>query len=177
MYSTIFTLLRGLLPMLVIFSVVLISVRLTDIIINKKKVKFFIELFNLAFIIYILALFHVVTFQDVNYGTSNFIPLKEILRYDFGGRLFYKNVVGNLIMFLPYGFFIAHYLKIKKMYVIIGLGFVLSLTIETTQLVIGRTFDVDDIILNVMGAIVGYLLYRILNFFFSGLRRILTWMK
>ena len=38
-----------------------------------------------------------------------------------------------------------------------------SLSIELTQLFIGRVFDVDDILLNVLGGIIGYLFYYILS--------------
>ena len=38
-----------------------------------------------------------------------------------------------------------------------------SLVIEATQLAIGRVFDVDDILLNVVGGMFGYFIYKILN--------------
>lgn len=41
------------------------------------------------------------------------------------------------------------------------LSFIASLAIELTQLSIGRVFDVDDVILNVIGAVVGYYLYKL----------------
>ena len=146
-------------PMILIFSVVLTSLRLSYLIINKQKFVFYKELLSLLFIIYILCLFHVVTFQDVSYS-SNFIPFKEMFRYDFGSRLFFKNVIGNMLMFLPYGFFVSSFLKLKKPYLIILLTFITSLTIEVTQLSIGRVFDIDDIFLNLFGGIFGYILYR-----------------
>ena len=40
------------------------------------------------------------------------------------------------------------------------LSVIVSLTIEVTQMVIGRVFDVDDIILNILGAMCGYFIYR-----------------
>ena len=38
-----------------------------------------------------------------------------------------------------------------------------SLSIETTQSMIGRVFDIDDIILNLLGGIMGHYLYRFLD--------------
>ena len=38
-----------------------------------------------------------------------------------------------------------------------------SLTIESVQHYIGRSFDIDDIILNIVGGIIGFLLYTALN--------------
>ena len=40
-------------------------------------------------------------------------------------------------------------------------------TIETIQLALGRSFDIDDIILNVLGGVVGYLLYIFSEFIFK----------
>ena len=77
-------------------------------------------------------------------------------------RLFFKNVVGNMLMFLPFGFFISYYLKNFKPYLTILLTVIASVSIEIVQLSIGRVFDVDDIILNVMGGFIGYFGYYIL---------------
>ena len=117
----------------------------------------------LSFIIYILCLFQVVTFtDDVTWSTNNFIPFKEILRYNVTSRLFLKNVIGNMIMFLPFGFFISYYLENKKPYLTIILTLIASIAIETVQLAIGRVFDVDDIILNICGGLLGYLIYYLM---------------
>ena len=109
-----------------------------------------------------MCLFYVVTFQDVSWSTSNFIPFKEINRYQFGSHLFLKNVLGNMIMFIPYGFFVAYFLKLEKLSTSLFMTLITSLTIEITQLIIGRVFDVDDILLNILGGIVGFSLYFIL---------------
>lgn len=148
-------------PMLLIFSVVLISIRVAYLYINKKDFVIYRELLSLFFILYILCLFHIVTFQDVTWSTSNFIPFKEIFRYEIGSRLFFKNVIGNIILFLPYGFFISQFVKTKKIQIITFLVFIASFTIEITQLTIGRVFDIDDIILNIIGGIIGFSLYRL----------------
>ena len=65
-------------------------------------------------------------------------------------------------MFLPYGFFISYFLKLEKKKTIIYLSIIVSLAIEVTQLLIGRVFDIDDIILNICGGLCGYFLYRFL---------------
>lgn len=148
-------------PMLLIFSVVMITLKIANRIINKEKLNLIKELIDLFFFAYIFMLFYVVTFQDVDWSTYNVTLFQEILRYEAGSEMFYRNIVGNLILFIPYGLYITYYLKIKKPYVIIILAFILSLTIETTQFYIGRVFDVDDILLNIIGALIGYYLYRI----------------
>lgn len=153
------SILPDILPVIIIFTVIASSLRITYLIKHHKKLVLHKELYYLIFILYILSLFQVVTFQDVNYGTSNFIPFKEIFRYNFGSRLFVKNIVGNILLFLPYGYFVSDYLKTNKARHTIFLTLLVSTTIEIVQLNIGRTFDIDDIILNVIGGVLGYLLY------------------
>lgn len=150
-------------PTIVISMVIIISMRVLYLIKNKKPIIIYKELLALMFIIYVLCLFYVVTFQDVSWSTSNFTPLKEMFRYELGSRLFIKNVIGNMLLFMPYGFFAAYYLKLKKPYSIIGLSLLVSVTIETTQLLIGRVFDIDDIILNIFGGVFGFYIYLLLD--------------
>ena len=151
------------LPMIIISVVVAITLRVADIVKNKREFCFYKELIALSFIIYILCLFQVVTFQDNNnISSNNLIPFREMFRYDLGSRLFLKNVLGNIIMFLPYGFFTSYFLKEKKLLLIFILTAVASLTIESTQLMIGRVFDIDDILLNIVGGILGHYLYIVI---------------
>lgn len=146
-------------PMLIIITVIVSTLRITYLISKHKKFQLHKEVIYLIFIIYILCLFHVVTFQDVNYGTSNFVPFKEIFRYSFGSRKFVKNIIGNIMLFIPYGFLSSYLLKNRKFSVIAILTIIVSLTIETVQYYIGRVFDIDDIILNLAGGIIGFLIF------------------
>ena len=149
-------------PIVTITVVAIISLRITYLIKNKPKFVLYEELLTLIFIIYILMFFQVVTYQDViSYG-NNFLPFKELTRYQIGSNLFFKNIVGNILLFMPYGFFVSYYLKLDKKREAFGLVFVVSLAIEIVQLLIGRCFDVDDIFLNIIGGMLGYFLYRLL---------------
>ncbi len=160
-------------PTIIISMVILVSMRIVYLIKYNKKIVLYEELITLLFIIYVLCLFYVVTFQDVSWSTSNFTPFSEMFRYEIGSRLFIKNVLGNVILFLPYGFFAAYYLKLKKPWSILGLSILVSLTIETTQLLIGRVFDIDDIILNTIGGLFGFYIYHVLSKINSHLPEIL----
>lgn len=146
-------------PMLIIILVIIISLRIAYLIKKHKKFELHKEIIALIFIVYILCLFHVVTFQDNNYGISNFVPFKEIFRYEIGSDKFMKNVMGNILLFIPYGFLSSYYLHNKKFSVITVLTIITTLTIETVQYYIGRVFDIDDIILNLLGSIVGLLIF------------------
>ena len=151
-------------PMVIISIVIIVSLRITYLIKNHQKLVLYKELLMLSFIIYILCLFQIVTFQDaVTWSSNNFVPFKEMFRYQIGSRLFIKNVLGNIILFLPFGFFTAYYLDIKKPYLIIILTLIASTSIEFVQMSIGRVFDIDDIMLNTIGGIVGFYLFSILS--------------
>lgn len=161
--ETILNILDNVWPMLVIICTIIISLRIFDVVHNKKKIIFYKEIFYLGFIIYVICLFHTVTFQDVGWSTSNFIPFKEMLRYHIGSPLFIRNVLGNVLMFIPYGFFITYLFRFDKVSFPFLLTLVLSVVIETTQLLIGRVFDIDDIMLNIIGGVLGYTLFSLLD--------------
>ncbi len=66
----------------------------------------------------------------------------------------------NVLMFIPIGFFIGGALKKKRILDIIGIGFLLSFFIELTQLITTRgVFNVDDIIHNILGSIIGFFVF------------------
>lgn len=148
------------LPMVILSVIIAVSLRIADIIKNKRKIVLYKEVLALFFMIYILCLFQVVTFQDTTSVTgNNLIPFKEIFRYSLGSRLFIKNVLGNVVMFIPYGFFCSYILKENRYLPILVLTLIASVSIETTQLMIGRVFDIDDIMLNTVGGMIGFYIY------------------
>lgn len=108
---------------------------------------------DIYFLLYIIILFKIVTFKSIKYS-NNFIPFNEILRYPIYHQLFYKNVIGNIILFIPFGFYLAFYLN--KTWKVLILSMFFSLFIEINQILIGRVFDIDDIILNTSGALLGF---------------------
>lgn len=150
-------------PMIIISVVIIVSLRITYLLKNKTRFILYKELLALSFIIYILCLFQVVTFQDtVSWSSNNFIPFREMFRYHIGSRLFIKNVLGNVLLFLPFGFFCSYYLDVKKAYIPAILTLVASVSIECVQMAIGRVFDIDDIMLNIAGGLLGYLMYYLI---------------
>lgn len=151
-------------PMVIISVIIMVSFRICYLIKSGEKIIIYKELSMLIFGIYILCLFQVVTFQDdASWATNNFIPFEEIMRYNITSRLFFKNVLGNMIMFLPFGFFVSYYLKSEKLTLPLFLILIASISIEVVQLLIGRVFDVDDIILNILGGLMGYGIYAVLK--------------
>ena len=147
-------------PMVFIFTIILVSIRIFYLICNKQKLVLYKEITTLFFIIYLLLLYYIVTMQDSNYGTNNFTPFKEIFRYSVTSILFIKNVIGNIFLFIPFGIFTSYYVKNKSFVPIFILSALISSSIEITQSLIGRTLDIDDVILNTLGGIIGYFIYK-----------------
>ena len=96
----------------------------------------------------------------------NLVPFQEIKRFwhyrEQLGVWWVINLFGNVVIFLPFGFFEAMASKQRSFLWIMADGFLLSLLVETFQLIskVGR-FDVDDLILNTSGVFIGYLIFLI----------------
>ena len=151
-------------PMLVIFLVVFAVVRIAALRSSNERFVFYKEFSNLLFIVYILLLFELLTEAELNKVRGyNLVPFTEIFRYEIGSEAFLMNVVGNIVIFIPFGYLISTYIKPKRILPILVVSVISSATVEFVQLCIGRSFDVDDIILNSLGAIIGFLIYVALN--------------
>lgn len=94
----------------------------------------------------------------------NLILFKEIKRFYkyrelLGMRSFLLNTVGNVICFMPFGFILPIISRRgKKWYNTFLLSFLMSFGIETIQLIFKvGSFDVDDMFLNTLGGIAGYI--------------------
>lgn len=151
-------------PQLTIFIVILITVRVSEIRNSHKKFSFHEEFFTLIFMVYILLLFELLTGTENTSGARmNLVPFSEILRYKIGSSMFIYNVLGNILLFVPYGYFVSRYSKSKSSYQLFVVSLITSFTVELLQVKLGRSFDVDDILLNVIGGLIGYFIYKTLN--------------
>ena len=93
----------------------------------------------------------------------NLTPFRSICRdWHAGGHGLLVNIEGNVVAFLPLGVLVPLIRRRPtRAWHVALLGAALSLTIEVLQLASGRrTADVDDILLNTLGALVGYALVR-----------------
>lgn len=146
-------------PMVTFISLVAITLRAAYIFKGNRKFILHKEILSLVFIIYILCLYYILMNQDAAFKGLNLIPFKEMFRYEFGSYKFMKNIVGNILLFIPFGFFASYYLSNRKVSLITLVTLIVSAGTEGLQYYIGRVFDIDDIILNVFGGFIGYLLY------------------
>lgn len=134
-----------------------------------------ILLYEILFSIYALVMVFFLFFWDrSNFSTGNYIEdLKYHLQYrPFTSiksyvKLFSKgyaydyvirNFIGNVIMFIPLGLFLpAVKRRFRRLKRFIPVVLLILLGIETSQLLLLRgVFDVDDIILNLLGALMGF---------------------
>ena len=99
----------------------------------------------------------------------NFIPFKSIAdSINAGLRPALTSVLGNVILTMPFGFLITLLKGNKKFLSVLLWVVAFSLAIELAQFVIGagigyryRNVDIDDLILNTIGGIIGYAIYKL----------------
>jgi glycopeptide antibiotics resistance protein len=128
-----------------------------------------------AFGLYVVALVYVFFFLPTRQNVSggNLVPFQTIRRYKQQYELFKLHVpspygieaqiYGNILIFIPFGFVLPIlFRRFRNPLRSIGLVFFLSLLVESIQRVfrIGQ-FDVDDIILNATGGIIGFVAFII----------------
>lgn len=96
----------------------------------------------------------------------NLYPFREIRRYVthweiLGIRAVFLNLAGNVIGFMPFGALLPILARsVRRYWKVILLSFEVSALIEVSQLVFQvGCFDVDDIILNTLGGLLGYILF------------------
>ena len=141
----------------------------------KKYHKTFIRFFSwIMFIIYLIELVYFLFFSEqmgrVPSDTYKYslIPFKEIKRYlryshTIGYAHVMLNLAGNVFCFMPFGFVLPIIARKQRSLPRIAISsFLASLLVELIQLVskVGSC-DVDDIMLNTCGGVVGYIAFKI----------------
>lgn len=95
-------------------------------------------------------------------SSVNLIPFATISRYlrIISWNVAINNLIGNVLLFLPFGILLPSiWEKMRKWSIIAITTLLISVTIEVMQLFLGRRTDIDDVILNVSGAMLGYIMY------------------
>ena len=117
--------------------------------------------------VYLLILLRITVFRSNSYPIEMSINLSLFTDlvatyYENGIWMVIYLVVGNIVWFMPFGFLLPMIWQKLKVYYTIPLGFCLSLVIELGQLIGGKgMFEIDDLVLNTLGATMGYLAYKI----------------
>ncbi len=131
---------------------------------------------KILFVIYIVFIFYFLLISEV-YGRTgeagerhyNLVLFREIRRFwtyreQLGAFATLANLLGNILVFVPFGFLMAMASKYRSFLNTIFYSFVLSLVVEVTQLFLCvGSFDVDDLLLNTVGGLLGYLVFLACN--------------
>lgn len=143
---------------------------------SQRQVKKFRALGKVLFVFYMFFLLYFLIFSDW-YGRTgvsgeyryNLVLFKEIKRFiqyrdELGAFAVFTNLFGNILIFVPYGFFISMASRSRGFFMTLFYSFGLSLCVETFQILtrVG-SFDVDDLLLNTLGGVLGYILFLICN--------------
>lgn len=137
---------------------------------NKKKRHI---VAGVLFILYFIVLFYFLFFSEEMGRTYserayhyNLVPLKEIGRFlkywkVLGMKAVLLNIVGNVLAFVPFGVFLPIFsARSRKLWRTTYYSFELSLLVEVLQLIFRvGSFDVDDLLLNTLGGMLGFFVY------------------
>jgi glycopeptide antibiotics resistance protein len=141
---------------------------------NKKRLS---KAAWLLFYIYIILLCYFLFFSE-HYGRENVLKeyrynlefFKEIRRFiiyrrQLGFESFLVNILGNVLAFTPFGFLLPLMdRKYRNFFITTFLCILFSLCVELLQLFLKvGIFDVDDIMMNTAGGIIGYISFAIFN--------------
>lgn len=150
--------------------------------VNKKKRR---VIAGILFVLYFSVLFYFLFFLEKMGRTYsereyhyNLVPFKEILRFwnyrdSLGMQTVLLNIVGNIVAFVPFGTFLPIFsTRCKRFWRTVLFSFELSFFVEVLQLVtrVG-SFDVDDLLLNTIGGMIGFIVYLIGTCLFRGEER------
>ena len=151
--------LRGLLALIRYLPAFIISVTF-QVITLKKRLSFKHMIINALFVLYIFALLDIIGIFEMKpsinrllsgrYVKPNLVPF---LNMDL------KQGILNLLLLMPMGIFIQSVLGRKNACLLpAAVCFNVSMMIEMCQLLGGRSFDIDDVIMNVAGGCAGYVI-------------------
>ena len=137
---------------------------------NRKKSR---TVAGILFLIYFFVLFYFLFFSEEMGRTYservyhyNLVPFKErgrFIRYRnvLGRKAVVLNLVGNVVAFMPFGAFLPIFsVRCRRILCTVWYSFELSLVVELLQLIFKvGSFDVDDLLLNTVGGMLGFLVY------------------
>ena len=147
---------------------------------SGRKKKIFRAVGKVLFLLYVVFLIYFLFLaewygrtgisEEYRYNLELFREIKRFIIYreQLGVFAVFANLAGNILIFVPYGFFISVASRERGFFKTLFFSMGLSLCVEIIQLFtrVG-SFDVDDILLNTIGGVFGYIIFLICN----GIRR------
>lgn len=135
---------------------------------KNRRMNFAREILIGIFLAYLLGVVYLTFFSfgirlyDLH-TSINYIPVRKTISMIKSGIpiLVFVNLAGNILLLSPIGVFLTMlFKKARSLKKVMYAGFLISISIEMTQLVTGaRICDIDDVIFNTIGAILGYCFY------------------
>jgi len=128
----------------------------------------YVALFWSSFLILFATIFFTwpITFSPEHHFL-NLVPFQWLQEVNVR-REFVEFVVPNIMMFVPFGFFMpTAFQGMRKFYKTACAAFLFSFCVEFVQYFIGRSSNIDDLITNSLGGIIGYGIFRMFHQIFQ----------
>jgi len=136
-----------------------------------------------VFICYLLLLMKILLLSRISHSelrSINLIPFSSIKAYLFSDSATVKefafgNVVGNIVIFIPLGTYLSLFKNNKSVKSTLLYIFLVSLFVEIIQGLLGiGASDIDDIILNSLGGLIGIFGYKVFLFILRDVKKVRT---
>ncbi len=134
---------------------------------KKRIIVFVVLLVYIAIIVKVLVFKNGINFNS--HGAINVEPFYTIKNYtlamknsNISVKDYLYNIIGNIIIFIPFGIVLPYIMFGMKRLNTLFVGFLFVLLIEGVQFIASLgVFDIDDIILNVTGVMIGIIIYSL----------------
>jgi glycopeptide antibiotics resistance protein len=136
--------------------------------ITKQKIYISQVTLQLIFIGYTVSLI-MLLFMRKSYGVSisNFVPFRTISIYLFHHNDFlisFYNIAANIILFIPFGLYYCFVRKRRSPFPLFLYAIFTISSVEGMQYISHRgSMDIDDLLLNVSGVMIGYFLFPVVR--------------
>lgn len=173
----------------VLFTPIYIVLRLMYL--RGRSKKWWRELIMLAFVIFCISIFSQTIVPKFSWidgrfvieqhaGSSNYMLFETIRLYarQLNGpiaHIAFYNLAGNILLFVPFGVLLPMLWRTcRSLFAMLAIAIGIPLFIEGTQHFIGRSVDVDDVLLNAIGILCGYFIWCFVYFFKLQVKKVVT---
>ena len=139
-----------------------------------KKLFLNIMFYGVMFLYALILFFLLFKKKSVgSFRTINLIPFRTIIDYLFNEDVIvrsfaFSNIMGNIAIFIPLGIYIPLLINKKSIFTNSAIVALISLCVEIVQYILAiGTADVDDIILNTIGGLLGILIFKLVYLIFK----------
>lgn len=155
-----YEILSSLLPLFVALMIFRVAQKKKGITFSKGNL-----LMIVVFSIYVYGVYHFTGAGTIYDGIRYQFELPyQINIIPFSKEIDIVSYLLNILLFIPLGVIVPIvWKKMQKLTNVIGIGFFFTILIETSQLLNNRRTDIDDIILNILGAVIGYGIFKLFN--------------